>query len=176
MATHARINRHMSHMIWPILGKSSYKILIDFRVHQRLRMLEQLKSGKFFSKTREKNQQEIRIVWKSPLICAKKNGEFQISGLYVSPRCGDSNRLTSPSHASSQFTVGLVRSYQDRSVFSSNNYNFSDIIFNEKYFYDNDRWVIAIDRSSDRSSDLKIFFAPINMVLLKFSVLTYILC
>ena len=69
--------------IWPIPGNSSYKTLIDFRGLQRLPMLEQLKSGRFFWKTIEKIQQEkhVRIVWKSPLICAKKNGKFQISGL-----------------------------------------------------------------------------------------------
>ena len=44
----------------------------------------------------------------------------------------------------SGFRPGLVSSYtriyQDRSVFSSNNHNFSDFIFNETYFHDNDPW------------------------------------
>ena len=102
-------------------------------------------------------------------------------GLYVSPRCEDSSRDWPVRITLYQFWPvwsGRIRIGR----FSVRTIIIFLILFLMKHTFmimilgPRIPWVIAIDRSSDRSSDLKTFFAPINMLLLKCSVLTYILC
>ena len=146
MPSHARTNRHMTHSRKFVIQNShrfSWASAITYAT-------KQLKSGRFFWKTKEKIQQEkhVRIVWKSSLICAKKNGKFQISDLIGSSQTCKyrtsgkgcytygfrwlnlvfilaQDTVIRVETDQSGFRPGLVSSYtriyQDRLFFSSNN-------------------------------------------------------